>query len=258
VGSEVGGRNDHWYLLAVRIPRIFHQIWVGPDPLPDDHRAYGQTWLDHHPGWELKLWTDENFPARETLIRPEAADLLRAPWERADIFRLELLLTQGGVHVDTDFECRRSIEPLVEDSDVFVGFRKPGKLNGALMGSVPGHPLVEKALREIQEQRSYGKSMATGDNLKGTSGPEFIDAIFLDQPGVKLIPPECFYPRTPEQMDDAYAIHHNARAWKDEVGLRAMLEKAEQRLAKQQQETRKWRHRAETAEAKLRELGQRV
>jgi mannosyltransferase OCH1-like enzyme len=258
MGGQVGGRNDHWYLLAVRIPRIFHQIWVGPDPLPDDHRAYAQTWLDHHPGWELELWTDENFPARETLIRPEAADLLRAPWERADIFRLELLSTQGGVHVDTDFECRRSIEPLIEDSDVFVGFRKPGKLNGALMGSVPGHPLVEKALREIREQRSYGKSMATGDNLKGTSGPEFIDAIFLDQPGVTLIPPECFYPRTPEQIDQAYAIHHKARAWKDEAGLRAMLEKAEQRLAKQQRETHKWRERAEAAEQKLRELGQRV
>jgi inositol phosphorylceramide mannosyltransferase catalytic subunit len=242
----------------VRIPRIFHQIWVGPDPLPDEFAAYGQTWLDHHPGWELKLWTDENFPPRETLIRPESADLLRAPWERADIFRLELLFTQGGVHVDTDFECKRSIEPLIESSDVFVGFRKAGKLNGALMGSVPGHPLVERALHEIEEQRSYGKSMATGDNLKGTSGPEFIDAIFLDQPGVTLIPPGCFYPRTPEELDEAYAVHHKARAWKDEAGLRSMLEKAEQRLAKQQQETRKWRDRYETAAAELERLREGV
>jgi hypothetical protein len=242
----------------VRIPRIFHQIWVGPDPLPDEFGAYGQTWLDHHPGWELKLWTDENFPSRETLIRPEAADLLRAPWERADIFRLELLLTQGGVHVDTDFECRRSIEPLIEDADVFVGFRKPGKLNGALMGSVAGHPLVERALHEIQEQKAYGKSMATGDNLKGTSGPEFIDAIFLGEPGVTLIPPERFYPRTPEEVDGAYAVHHKARAWKDEEGLRAMLQKAERRLAKEQQETRKWRERYEAAAAELERLREGV
>jgi len=235
----------------MRIPRIFHQIWVGPDPLPEEFEAYGQTWTAHHPGWELKLWTDENFPSRESLIRPEAADLLRAPWERADIFRLELLFTQGGVHVDTDFECRRSIEGLIEDADVFVGFRKPGKLNGALMGSVAGHPLVERALQTIQEQNSYGRSMATGDNLKGTSGPEFIDSIFLDQPGVTLIPPQCFYPRTPEELDDAYAIHHKARSWKDEAGLRAMLDKAEQRLAKQQKETRKWRERYERAAAEL-------
>jgi hypothetical protein len=141
---------------------------------------------------------------------------------------------------------------------VFVGFRKAGKLNGALMGSVAGHPLVERALHEIREQRTYGKSMATGDNLKGTSGPEFIDAIFLDQPGVTLIPPGCFYPRTPEELDEAYAVHHKARAWKDEAGLRAMLEKAEQRLAKQQQETRKWRDRYEAAAAELERLREGV
>ena len=238
----------------MRIPRIFHQIWVGPDPLPDEFAAYGQTWLDQHPGWELKLWTDENFPPRESLIRPEAADLLRAPWERGDILRLELLFTQGGVHVDTDFECKRSIEPLVEDADVFVGFRKPGKLNGALMGSVPGHPLVEKGLREIKPQLMYGKKMATGDNLKDTTGPEFIDAIFLDQPGVTFVDPELFYPRTPEEIENAYAVHHKARAWKDEEGLRAMLAKAEARLLRSQEETLKWRRRAEEAEAELERL----
>ena len=238
----------------MRIPRIFHQIWVGPDPLPEQFAAYGQTWLDHHPGWELKLWTDENFPARETLRRPESADRLRAPWERGDIFRLELLWSEGGVHVDTDFECRKSIEPLIEEADLFVGYRKAGKLNGALMGSVPGHPLIARGLDEIIPQEVYGAGMATGDGLKATTGPEFIDALLLGQDGVTFIEPELFYPRTPEQIDEAYAIHHKARAWKDDTGLRAMLDKAEARLLKQQEETRKWRERAESAEAELERL----
>jgi mannosyltransferase OCH1-like enzyme len=226
--------------------------------MPTEFYEYQQTWLEHHPGWELKFWTEETLPQPEELRRPEAAEKLRAPWERGDIFRLECLWRWGGVHVDTDFECKRSIEPLIGDAEVFVGFRKAGKLNGALMGSVPGHPLVDRALRTIQEQKSYGKSMATGDNLKGTSGPEFIDSIFLDQPGVLLVPPGCFYPRTPEELDDAYAIHHKARTWKDEAGLRAMLQKAELRLAKQQQETRKWRDRYEAAAAELDRLRERV
>ena len=239
----------------MRIPRIFHQIWVGPDPLPDEFAAYGQTWLDHHPGWELKLWTDENFPAEDELIRPESANRLRAPWERGDIFRLELLFKEGGVHVDTDFEAVRSIEPLIEQSELFIGLRKAGKTNGALMGAVPGHPLIEKGLREITPQVAYGKSMATGDNLKDTTGPEFLDWLLLDQPGVTLIEPRFFYARTPEERDEQYAIHHKARTWKDEEGLRKMLEKAEKRYAKQQEETRKWRERAEAAEARLREVG---
>jgi hypothetical protein len=97
----------------------------------------------------------------------------------------------------------------------------------------------------------YGKKMATGDNLKDTTGPEFIDAVFLDEPGVTFIDPELFYPRTPEQIENAYAVHHKARAWKDEEGLRAMLTKAEARLLRSQEETLKWRRRAEEAEAEL-------
>ena len=48
------------------------------------------------------------------LRRPEAAERLRAPAERSDILRLELLWREGGVYVDTDFECLRSIEPLLD------------------------------------------------------------------------------------------------------------------------------------------------
>jgi hypothetical protein len=75
---------------------------------------------------------------------------------------------------------------------------------------------------------------------------------------VTLIPPERFYPRTPEEVDGAYAVHHKARAWKDEEGLRAMLQKAERRLAKEQQETRKWRERYEAAAAELERLREGV
>src|SRR4029078_466922 len=99
---------------------------------------------------------------------------------------------EGGVHVDTDFEAVRSIEPLIEQSELFIGLRKAGKGNGALRGSGPAPPLVEKGLREIAPQVAYGKSMATGDDLKDTTGPEFLDWLLLDQPGVTLSEPRLF------------------------------------------------------------------
>src|SRR5581483_2776119 len=99
----------------MRIPRLFHQIWLGPSPLPDEYRRYQQTWLDHHQGWELRLWTEEGLPAG-----------LRRP---------ELLWREGGVYVDTDFECLRSIEPLIEDAELFITLAKPDRVNNALMGS---------------------------------------------------------------------------------------------------------------------------
>ncbi len=234
------------------IPRVFHQIWVGPDPLPEEFARYQQTWLEHNPGWELKLWTDDNFPEPETLRRPEAAERLRAPWERGDIFRLEILLREGGVHVDTDFECLRPIEPLIEQAELFIGYWKPGRINGALMGSVPGHPLLAEALDKIKPRTSYGARVGAGaENDKDDTGPGFLDKMLLDRPGVTYFEPRVFYPRTVEERDDAYAVHHQARTWKDADGLRRSLRKADQRLLEAREEARQWRLRYEEAQAEL-------
>ncbi len=236
----------------MRIPRIFHQIWVGPDPFPDEFAAYRQTWLDLNPGWELRFWTDENFPAADDLRRPEAAERLRAPWERGDIFRLEILWREGGVHVDTDFECLRPIEPLIAEADFFIGLRKPGKLNGALMGSVAGHSLLERGLDEIRPRTTYGMRMGAGEaNVKDETGPRFLDNLLLGQPGVVFFDPPLFYPRTLHDLEHAYAVHHRARAWKDDEGVRTSLRKAEQRLLNAQEEARRWRERYERAAAEL-------
>src|SRR5262245_37093593 len=102
----------------MRIPRLFHQVWVGPKPFPAEFEAYSETWLERHPGWELQLWTEENLP--QGLRRPEAYERLRSPVERCDILRFELLWRFGGVYVDCDFECLRSLEPLIEELDFFT------------------------------------------------------------------------------------------------------------------------------------------
>jgi len=109
------------------IPKIFHQVWLGPNPMPDEYLRYRDTWAQHHPEWEFRLWSEQNLPV--TLQREEARDRLRVPAERADMLRLEVLLESGGVYIDTDMECLRSIEELIADVDLFVADSKPGHAN---------------------------------------------------------------------------------------------------------------------------------
>jgi inositol phosphorylceramide mannosyltransferase catalytic subunit len=227
----------------VLIPRIFHQIWVGPEPFPDEFVGYGQSWLARHPGWELKVWTEESLPRDPR--RPEGLELLRNPAERSDILRWEILLTEGGVYLDADFECLRSIEPLIEEVEAFAGYRKPGRVNNALVGATPGHTFVERALSEIRPRTTWG----TVD--KDGTGPPFLDRVLAEFPEVTIFDPPVFYPRTEAQREQAYAIHHRARSWKDEEGLRSSLDKAEKRLKSAQEDARMWRLRAERAEAEL-------
>jgi mannosyltransferase OCH1-like enzyme len=229
----------------VLIPRVFHQIWLGPDPFPDEYAAYQQTWIRHHPGWELRFWTEDNLPG--DLRRPEATEPLRAPAERADILRLELVWRFGGVYVDTDIECLRAIEPLIENADLFIGLAKPGRVNNALLGAVANHPLLDRALAELSPRASYGYD-------KEAAGPKFLDRLLLEDPQVTLVEPELFYPQTPEERSNAYADHRMARSWKDPELLRSDLERAERKMQAAQQTARKWRARYEQAETELTRL----
>jgi inositol phosphorylceramide mannosyltransferase catalytic subunit len=224
------------------IPRIFHQIWVGPEPFPEEYARYQQTWLAHHPGWELRFWTEDGLP--DGLRRPEAAERLRTPAERADILRLEVLWRFGGVYVDTDIESLRPLEPLIADAELFIGLAKPGRVNNALLGAVAEHPLLDRALDELTPREFYGYD-------KDAAGPKFLDRLLLGEPGVVLIDPEVFYPQTPAAEQSAYTVHHMARSWKDPEQLRRDVVRWETKARETRESAEKWRARYDEAQAEL-------
>jgi mannosyltransferase OCH1-like enzyme len=228
------------------IPPVFHQIWLGPEPLPRDYAGYQRSWLRRHPGWELRLWTEDDLPG--DLERKEVYELLRRPAERSDMLRLELLHRHGGVYVDTDFECRRSIEPLLDGVDFFCAYIDPGRVNNALIGSVPRHPLLGRGIRELRPRATFGPVDKEG------TGPLFFNRLVAGEPGVTIFAEELFYPRTPVEAQGAFAIHHAARSWKEPADLLMDAARAEQRLAIVQDELAKMEQRYRLAEAEAEAL----
>lgn len=202
------------------IPRIFHQIWLGPNPLPDDFARYVESWRRHHPDWEHHLWTEETIPPD---LHPAVYERLRSPAERSDVFRLELLVRHGGIYVDTDFECLRPLDELIAGVDLFAADAKDGRVNNALIGAAAGHPAMVRGLAEVRPVTRYGVVDKFG------TGPFFVDRILKDA-GATVFERRLFYP-SPVEQDDAYAIHHMARSWKDPAGYRKSLYLANLRLA---------------------------
>src|SRR3712207_1506593 len=98
------------------IPLTFHQLWLGPDPMPAEFQEFRTTWQRLHPGWEHKLWTDATLPPLEN---QRAFDLARSAAARSNIARYEIVRRFGGVYIDTDFECKRSLEALLQGVDCF-------------------------------------------------------------------------------------------------------------------------------------------
>lgn len=224
------------------VPRVVHRIWLGPNPLPDEFAAYGESWARLNPGWEVKLWTEDDVPS--DLRRPEARERLRVPAERSDILRLEVLWRHGGVYVDTDFECVRPLEELVGGLDFFCAYLKPGQVNNAFIGATPGHPILDRALDALRPSEWHGYD-------KAAAGPEFVDTLLRGDRDVAIFAPELVYPNTPEQREAAYAIHHQARSWKDEEGFKVAALVAEERLESALRELHEERRAHERTKAEL-------
>jgi mannosyltransferase OCH1-like enzyme len=203
------------------VPRILHQIWLGDRELPEEFAAYRETWRTHHPAWEHRLWAEDNLPSG--LRRPEVYERLRVPAERSDILRLEVLWLFGGVYVDTDFECLGPLDPVIEELDFFTAPLKPnGWVNNAFIGSVAGHPILDRALTELRPREFHGYD-------KHGTGPRFLDTLLQDYPKAPRLPAELFYQTSPSQLEHAVAVHHAAQSWKDVDSYRNAVGLAERR-----------------------------
>jgi mannosyltransferase OCH1-like enzyme len=199
------------------IPKTFHSVWVQGD-LPDEYRAWHESWLTHHPDWEHVVWSEPDY-------LPHISDCNRGIYatavnhaQRAEIVQKELLLRFGGVWIDADFECFRNIEGLIADLECFTGEESPGQLSAGIIGIVPNHPamrlVVEDITRSIQSQRDTGKAQNHG------TGPYIFQRLWRDRPDVHVFPPEVFYPYSWDEPKpdtfppSAYAAHHWAATWK--------------------------------------------
>ena len=232
------------------IPRIFHQIWLGPDPFPEEYVELRETWRRNHPDWEHRLWTEADLP--DDLERREAYDLLRQPAERADIFRLELLHRWGGVYVDADFECLKPIDPLLGGVSCFLGLLDSGRVSNAIIGTVPNHPLLARAVAEARPRTTYGPVDREG------TGPLLLERLRTDVADLILFEPNLFY--ATERSSAQYAFHLAARSWKDAASLRSDLARAERGRTEAREELARVRKQHELAVTELEALrgGRRI
>ena len=98
------------------IPRIIHQTWRDRD-IPPSLQAYVASWPRLHPGWEIRLWTDDDLAALARQEYPHLAEQYFSyprAIQRADLGRYLVLRSHGGVYADLDAEALRSFDVLLQ------------------------------------------------------------------------------------------------------------------------------------------------
>jgi hypothetical protein len=139
-----------------RIPKIIHQIWIGPKKLPDYCKKFCEDMRNEHPDYKYIFWGNELF---EKYKGDKFIDNYKKknmkPVFISDRFRLLLLRDYGGIYVDVDAKIIQSfnniLKKLGKGIDFFAGMRE--KINpGALiditaMGSVKNSRIINECLK---------------------------------------------------------------------------------------------------------------
>jgi mannosyltransferase OCH1-like enzyme len=88
-------------VTAKEIPKIIHQIWLGPHDPPT---IWMDTWKENFCpkyAWEYRLWRDADV-LEFGLVNKKEFDGGYTFQEKADIARYEILYRHGGIYLDCD------------------------------------------------------------------------------------------------------------------------------------------------------------
>ena len=196
--------------------KLIHQFWVGP-AMPEAFATFAAGWRRLHPDWEYRLWGDGDLPPlRNRSLYDRAEELCPgfAGQLRSDVVRYELLLEYGGVWVDTDFECFKPIDDLLEDVDCFAAWELQDDVaNNAILGCEPGNAFMARLVENLPASVLSGRSKRPSK----ISGPHYLTAQYRGHEAeLTVFPQAWFYAVACNELDrlqEPPAPKERARHW---------------------------------------------
>jgi len=149
------------------IPKIIHQTWK-TCKLPALFDTWSSTWKAFNPGYQYRLWTDEdNLNFIKSRYPRFLADYLsyNQHIKRVDAVRYFYLYEHGGIYCDLDFECLMGFDDLLarySNKDVILGYMGTDRdfihcIPNAIMISKPKSPFWLHVIREMKKRINRGR-----------------------------------------------------------------------------------------------------
>ena len=167
------------------IPKIIHQIWIGPKPAPT---KFMDTWRDKNPEYKYIRWSEKEISNHATIFSCQTrVNEMEEINGKADIYRWEILYEYGGVFLDADSICIEPIDATLLNTKCFAGWEhehaRPGLIATGTMGFPPKHPLVKQAIEWIKHNPVSNRQ--TGKRAWITVGPMLLTKMYNSNPSFK-------------------------------------------------------------------------
>lgn len=233
----LAGKED-----GIKIPQTIHFVWLGPNPFPKESLENVRSWVEFHPNWTFKLWTDRRRPLPHPrmelkLVSDFKFSRLRDCFddsdnyaEKADVLRYEILSHEGGLYVDHDVKCFKPFDQFHYNYDLYCGLEPPHKpimsssisVNNNLIGSRPHHPVLDKCMDLVLERWIDIGNAYPGEDKESIiyrvaqrSFAPFDDAMKLvseEGDTTNIVFPAAYFNRIDDDFA-LYAHHYYASTW---------------------------------------------
>lgn len=157
-----------------KIPRIIHQTYKSTD-LPSNFKSWREECIVQNPGWEFKIWTDDDNLQLVKEHYPQMLELYQSydmNIKRIDMVRYLYLHKYGGVYMDMDMTCLKPFGTMFDEHEgKFIIANQYGSARrivegaNAFMASPPGLDLFDDIFRELPLRKDLPVLAATGSKF---------------------------------------------------------------------------------------------
>ncbi|EPY51510.1 mannosyltransferase complex subunit [Schizosaccharomyces cryophilus OY26] len=183
-----------------KIPKIIHQIWKDEN-IPDKWSVSVNSCRTQHPeedGWTVKLWTDEmalsfmetNYQWFMPIYHSYPYDI-----QRFDAVRYFIVYHYGGVYMDLDVGCKKSMDPLLDEATFLLPITDPIGYSNDWFAATPRHAFLYKVITSLSKfNHRYFTKYPT---VLLSTGPLFFSFIFCQylsesHSKVRTLPPALY------------------------------------------------------------------
>jgi mannosyltransferase OCH1-like enzyme len=176
-----------------RIPKILHFIWVGDESLCPESNI--DTWRAKNPSYKIRVWGNEELHSVDWVNSQHIKAMLS--WQLcgvADLMRYEILHQHGGVYVDADSVCLRSLDDWLLEPNEFAcwenEFARPGLIGTSCLASTSGSSFFKEIIDDVKAAKTV-----VNDEAWITVGPCRVTRVWQrSKHSISIYPSHYFYP----------------------------------------------------------------
>lgn len=165
--------------MATKQTQLIHRFWAGPHEMPEEYAFYGLQWELLNPGWEVKMWDEDDiskFPHLKKVFddlyrRDDGRQTTELYVQMADVMGYAIVHAEGGVYTNVDMEPIRPFQELPSTAWASLENNTDGRIVNAIIGAPRPRNIFWSRVLQKLPGRYFSNPTA---EMVETTGPAFL------------------------------------------------------------------------------------